>query len=138
MSALTSRLSPSESLGMGPLPVLILEAQVRVNLFWPALLAIVLLPLSIELSSPQSSSGGVFVSFPQRPVGLVVLQSLAKRGVTPSPQPGNWFGGPSILAHFSCCTQGGVDTLSGPLMGAATFLHGTSVEAGGASLETEV
>ena len=53
-------------------------------------------------------------------------------------QLGNQFGEPSILACFSCSTQGGVESLRGPLVGVATSSDGTSVGAGGTSLETEV
>ena len=54
-------------------------------------------------------------------------------------QLGNWFGGASIFACSSCSIWGVVSSLRGSLMGAAssmvTYSVGTSVKAGGASLE---
>ena len=62
----------------------------------------------------------------------------SQEGCNTFSQLGNWFGGASILTHFSCSTRGEVDSLRGPLTGAATSLEGTLVGAGGTSLETEV
>ena len=92
MSPLAGRLLTSSKPGAGLPCALVMETQVRVNLIWPALIAFALLPFGVKLSLPQSSSGGAFISFPQRPLGLVPLQQLAERGVTPSPNQGNWFG----------------------------------------------
>ena len=61
---LTGRLLPSQSLGTGQPCVLVLEAQVKVNLFWLALPTVALLPSGIELSLLQSSGGSAFTSCP--------------------------------------------------------------------------